>query len=136
MIGLSKGKQIYDLSKLFKIWSDNSLDYMNDLKSDSNCEKWNKIVEGFTEKKVDAEKYLNIIKDLAHAEDLITDGKKIVKTEKFDDIQTMKSYNPVDEISMALKLKQKFFHHNYTLKKKIDKWVPPCVPLQDNIGKN
>ena len=44
----------------------------------------------------------------------------------------MKS-NPVDEISKALKLKQKFFHYDYTTKKKIDKWVPPLVPLQDNI---
>ena len=45
-VSYTKGKQIYDLSKLFKIWSDNTLDYMNDLKSDNNCERWNEIVEG------------------------------------------------------------------------------------------
>ena len=130
----TKGKQIYDLAKLFKIWSDNILDYMNNISPANNkCGRWNGIVDGFTEKKVEAEKYLNLIKDLAHAEDLITDGKKIVKTEKYDKVQTMRSYNPVDEIDKAWKLKQNFFHYNFTKKNKIDQWVPPVVPLQDSI---
>ena len=107
---------------------------MNNISPANNkCGRWNGIVDGFTEKKVEAEKYLNLIKDLAHAEDYITDGKKIVKTEKYDKVQTMRSYNPVDEIDKAWKLKQNFFHYNFTKKNKIDQWVPPVVPLQDSI---
>ena len=51
-VSYTKGKQIYDLAKLFKIWSDNILDYMNNISPANNkCGRWNGIVDGFTEKK-------------------------------------------------------------------------------------